>query len=166
MHTPREAHVSSTPQLPRSRQSDSHTTIFMTELASASFDERLMEKANISNIMSQTDTTKENTDALQTPHPGDYCDVTLSVELSSGQISQLTDVSHTNPPPKYSKRNKRLRRQWLLVILSVPKISSTKLFKKNSTHYRKTLKINISDQIADPNSKIPRHPQKMNLNNI
>ena len=145
--TPREAHVSSTPQLPSSRQSSSDTNIVMTELASAWFDERLMKEANISNIMSQTDTTKENTDALQTPHPGDYCDATLSVELSSEQIPQLTDVSHTNPPPKYSKRTKRLRRRTLC-----PK----NLFHKTIQEKLHTLQNNFDnfgnnffDQIAD-----------------
>ena len=67
--TPREAHVSSTPQLPCSRQSNSHSTIVMSELAGASFDERLMKEKNISNIMyqCQKDTSKENTD---TPYWG------------------------------------------------------------------------------------------------
>ena len=40
--TPREEHVSCTPQLPCSRQSNSHSTIAISELAGSSFDERLM----------------------------------------------------------------------------------------------------------------------------
>ena len=50
--------------------------------------------------------------------------------------------------------------------LSVPKISSIKLFKKNSTHYRKILKIAfqtkslISKLDSFPNCKMTRQPQK------
>ena len=142
--TPRESHVSSTPQLPRNRQSSSHTTIFMTDLASASFDERLMEKTNISNIMWQTDTTKENPDALQTPHPGDYCDATLSAELSSGKNPQLTDVSHTNPPPRYSKRYKRLRRRTLC-----PKNLFHKSIQEKLHTLQENFENNVSNQTAD-----------------
>ena len=120
----------------------------MTELASASFDECLMKGDTISN-MSQTDTTKENTDALQTPHPRNYCDATLSVELSSEQIPQLTDVSHTNPPPKYSKRTKRLHRRTLC-----PKNLFHKTIQEKFYTLQENFENNISDQIADLETRL------------
>ena len=142
--TPRNEHVSCTPQLPCSRQSNSHSTIVMGELAGASFDERLMKEKNISNIMSQKDTSKENTDALQTPHTGDYCDTTDNAELSSEQYPQLADASYTNPPPKYSKRTKRLRRRTLC-----PKNLFNKNIQEKFNTLQENFEKNISDQIAD-----------------